>query len=819
MSCSISKKEPLIHLFDDTNENKDNYKDLNNSMGSIDNILPIEKNYDEYTLDEYTLFLCNECFQIPLLKFDVEEKIRFLCDCEREKASIEEIIGFLYKSEYKDIEELNCKDHPEEKYIYFCHTCKENICQKCAILHLGHEIEYIGHNMKIVNKTQYIKEEESENFDNMEIDIENDDEEHFPIENNIEQAYSENSNVENIISKDDENPNELKEINHSILKFEEKEKILKIISKSNPLFLYNELGKIILFHLINYPNYKLLESLSNLERFIDFFLGDYNTLILYYAFNEENIKDNKIELFGDKFVNNNNENCYLIINKNIIKLERFINLNDIFDEIPKERPILLEVQLIINSKNSLNNLSFMFYEICTITSINFNNYDNIRNMSYMFYNCELLKNLKILGLKTEKVTDMSYMFFNCSSLEQIQDTSILELGNLTKANSMFANCLSLSSIPNIKKWNLKNIKQMNYMFKNCKSLPKLPEDLNWNFDDNVETEGIFEGIESLEENISEITNEDNIILRYSKNIVNGISICFEKIFIISIKNFTLNLIGILSVLPQILPFFGFLVVQFYSIYCTFTIDGAKECINNPRNYFNSTNSTDINYNKFLYKCVDDFDREELLKDIEKCINYLLNFTRINKNTKFEQDQFYNKLYNILILVMLFSFIMIILIIFFDIRKDSINFKKDFILLILGLFFLVISITLKIMNFLVILKLTISLSDFYDNARDVYNNNSSFDSEKNVSFGEPGEEIGVFIISTLILLFFLIIIFRFLIKEKKSYNKLENRLLKINPYKNKNLFRIFISILKSSKICTFLINLFMTFLCICKKNDE
>jgi hypothetical protein len=39
--------------------------------------------------------------------------------------------------------------------------------------------------MKVVNKSQYIKEEESENFDNIKIDIENEDEEHFPIENNI----------------------------------------------------------------------------------------------------------------------------------------------------------------------------------------------------------------------------------------------------------------------------------------------------------------------------------------------------------------------------------------------------------------------------------------------------------------------------------------------------------------------------------------------------------------------------------------------------------------------------------------------------------
>jgi hypothetical protein len=92
MSCSISKKEPFIPFFDDSNENDENYKDLHNSLGSIDNILPIEKNYDEDTL-----LLCNECFQIPLLIFDVDEKIKFLCDRKTKKASIETIISFLYK--------------------------------------------------------------------------------------------------------------------------------------------------------------------------------------------------------------------------------------------------------------------------------------------------------------------------------------------------------------------------------------------------------------------------------------------------------------------------------------------------------------------------------------------------------------------------------------------------------------------------------------------------------------------------------------------------------------------------------------------------
>ena len=55
---------------------------------------------------------------------------------------------------------------------------------------------------------------------------------------------------------------------------------------------------------------------------------------------------NKIEIFGENFVNNNKENCFLIINKKILDLKRSICLNDVFDNIIINRPIQLEVCLI-----------------------------------------------------------------------------------------------------------------------------------------------------------------------------------------------------------------------------------------------------------------------------------------------------------------------------------------------------------------------------------------------------------------------------------------------------------------------------------------
>ena len=55
---------------------------------------------------------------------------------------------------------------------------------------------------------------------------------------------------------------------------------------------------------------------------------------------------NNIEIFGENFVNNNKESCFLIINKKILDLKRSICLNDVFDNIIINRPIQLEVCLI-----------------------------------------------------------------------------------------------------------------------------------------------------------------------------------------------------------------------------------------------------------------------------------------------------------------------------------------------------------------------------------------------------------------------------------------------------------------------------------------
>ena len=558
-----------------------------------------------------------------------------------------------------------------------------------------------------------------------------------------------------------------------------------------------------MFDFDNYPNCKQFKTISNLERFATFYFKDYNEINLHYEFNEENIKNKKVELFGEKFVNNNKENCFLIINENIIELEREINLEDIFGKIPIELPIHLDVQLIERKRKIMSDLSFMFNEISTITDkSSFDNYDasKIRNMSYMFYNCKLLNLPNLIEkFNTKNVIDMSYMFFNCSLLKKIPDISDWDVGKLIKTNNMFANCSSLTSLPKISNWNIKNIKQMNYMFKNCKLLINLPDTLKWNIGDDVETLGICEGINLQKD------NKDNFVLRFSKKLVNNIICCLYNIFC------NHKLINCLKYLFKIHDIFGklmlaliFLISPIYSVYNSYKLDESRECIENPLNYFNITNFTDINNDNFTYKClniINSTKKDEIFENKEKCISSLLNFTSINGNVKFETTQFYNKLFSILVLIFFISIVINLLIICSDLRKDPFNYKKEFIHLILIVFFILASLIFGFLDYSFIFKLKESFIKLDKNTEKLFNKDFS-EFERNENINLELSFVNIYL-SFFLLIFLPLSINAFLIEEKKYYNILENRVIKRNRHKDKSLLRIFIEIAKNSFIYQFL----------------
>ena len=109
----------------------------------------------------------------------------------------------------------------------------------------------------------------------------------------------------------------------------------------------------------------------------------------------------KLKIFDGVFVENNKNNCYLLINGKKIDLCNEININE-----------------------------------------------------------EQKENLEIKLIETKIITNMSYMFYECSSLQSLPDISKWDTKNVTNMNSMFKYCASLQSLPDISNWDInKNLKR------------------------------------------------------------------------------------------------------------------------------------------------------------------------------------------------------------------------------------------------------------------------------------------------------------------------------------------------------------------------
>ena len=179
--------------------------------------------------------------------------------------------------------------------------------------------------------------------------------------------------------------------------------------------------------------------------------------------NSLNLED-KIYLFNPKFVENNKDNCYLLINGEKHDLSNFLYLNENLKS--KDR---LEIKLIKTKP--------------------------IVDMSYMFSDCEtLITLLDISKWDTKKVKNMRNMFNGCRSLTSIPDISDWNTENVSDMGGMFYNCFSLKSLPDISKWDIKNVTNMEKMFYNCKSLISLPDISKWKLNKNLKKDSMFTGV-------------------------------------------------------------------------------------------------------------------------------------------------------------------------------------------------------------------------------------------------------------------------------------------------------------------------------------
>ena len=130
-----------------------------------------------------------------------------------------------------------------------------------------------------------------------------------------------------------------------------------------------------------------------------------------------NLNNEKIRLFGSKFVETNYSKCKLIIENKECNLLEYYHIA----KNPKKE--YFEIKLIIK----------------------------------------------------EKISDFDSMFKNCKNLLSCPDLDHLNTSNAITFKSFFENCENLQLLPKFLNWDTKNVTNMSSMFNGCKSLLFLPD--------------------------------------------------------------------------------------------------------------------------------------------------------------------------------------------------------------------------------------------------------------------------------------------------------------------------------------------------------
>ena len=93
-------------------------------------------------------------------------------------------------------------------------------------------------------------------------------------------------------------------------------------------------------------------------------------------------------------------------------------------------------------------------------------WEGIDNMSYMFYQCASLTTIPLIP--TNNVTDMTNMFYYCSNLKTIP---LINTSNVSNMERMFYYCGNITTIPEL---DTSNVINMSYMFGDCGKLTTVP---------------------------------------------------------------------------------------------------------------------------------------------------------------------------------------------------------------------------------------------------------------------------------------------------------------------------------------------------------
>ena len=473
----ISINNPIFELIKDINQNK-------NFSSKIFNIIDL---YNRISLDKEELdnldILKNEGknnIKIPITLNQTENIVNQL---KKSICKINKSIGIFTKIKYND--EIITLLITNEKVINN-NKIKLKLYNndiKCIKLD-DKRIKYKYNNIEIIE----IKEDIDKIYEYIEIDdnINND-----KLYNNKNIYIIENNNNDVIISYNIYNNN---------LIYNNIFSLVLLIDNNKLIGINNENENILLLYIINKfidENNKIKEQNNinkNKEKENKIIKDNNNTklnemTIIYNI----NIKD-KIKLFGEDFVKNNKDKCYILIDIQKIELCDYYYLNN-----NQKNNNKLEIKLI--ETKSITNMSYMFYECTSLNSLpdisNWNT-SNVTSMHSMFYQCISFNSFSdISKWDISNVTDMFCMFYDCTSLNSLPDISKWNTSNVTKMNSLFSFCTSLKSLPDISKWNTTNVTHICGMFNHCTSLNSLPDISKWNTSNVTNMSYMFSGCTSL----------------------------------------------------------------------------------------------------------------------------------------------------------------------------------------------------------------------------------------------------------------------------------------------------------------------------------
>ena len=121
----------------------------------------------------------------------------------------------------------------------------------------------------------------------------------------------------------------------------------------------------------------------------------------------------------------------------------------------------------ITGTERVTNMSFMFQNCTSLTSVPQMDTSKVIYMNSMFEDCSSLTSVP--QLDTSSVIEIDAMFYGCSSLTSVPQ---LDTKNVTNMGDMFYGCSSLTSVPQMV---TSSVTGMSYMFEGCSSLTSVPQ--------------------------------------------------------------------------------------------------------------------------------------------------------------------------------------------------------------------------------------------------------------------------------------------------------------------------------------------------------